>query len=167
LSTFNCQHLNDIKNHEFERSKNFQIASFTSEVALKQDNSLKSPQELMDSFTSSTLKLENSIPIINGIVHTSSSKNSEIKYYKLKAKLQDGQDWKYIYSKIRELKETKIYLDREHTPEVGNILKDFRDRKALEKEQGKEAYIKNLTLHVENNTFEVYSILKNKFLKDL
>jgi hypothetical protein len=58
-------------------------------------------------------------------------------------------------------------LDREHTPEVGNILKDFRDRKALEKEQGKEAYIKYLTLYVENNTFEVYSILKNKFLKDL
>ncbi len=83
----------------------------------------------------------------------------------MKATLSSSQDWGAIFSKIRALKETGLYLDREHTKEVQDVLSEFKKRAYLEKQNDKVAFIKNLTLFVDNTSYEVFNTLQHNFLK--
>ena len=66
------------------------------------------------------------------------------------------------------MKNSNLYLDRQHCKEVNEILFQFRKKVTDDKQAGnKNTYIKNLTLYTNNNSYEVFNTLKNNFLKEL
>jgi hypothetical protein len=162
--------INGVKEKEREKSNDFTISGFTEQVALDEENTLKSPQELMDSFTRGTLKINEQIQITNGSIHTSVSKSNgdAAKFFKLSGTLKHNNEWKSIFSNISALKDTNLFLDRSHCQEVQYILNDFKRKVGLERQQNnKNAFVKNLTLHINDNTFEVFDILKSNYFRDI
>jgi hypothetical protein len=164
-------HINKIKEQEEVLSNKFEISGFNDCAALGSDNQAKSPQELMNSFTKATLKLENQINISNGTITKVPSKtgSNENNFYKLTATLTDAKDWSLIFSRINNLKNTPLFLDKFHTKEVKNILAEFKKIMYNEKvvKNNKNVSLKNLTLTIDDNTQEVFSILKSRFIKSL
>jgi len=162
-------YLNQIKQKEELVANDFVIAGFTELVVKDNDDHFKSPQDIMNDFSLKILKLPNPIEINNSTINLIPSKsgNNTRKSYKLKATLANASDWGLIFSKIKNLKDTELYFDKTHTTDVQQILTEFRKTIFKEREQNKMAFMKNLTMTIENNTFEVYSILKSRFLKSI
>jgi hypothetical protein len=162
-------YINKIKEKEEAVANDFVISGFTELIALDVDSNVKSPEEIMNAFSQHTLKLPQPIVINNASVHIIPSKlgNATPKIYKLKASLTNASDWGLIFSKIRNLKDTELYFDRTHSNEVQKVLTEFRTTISKERALGKSATLKNLTLTLDDNTFEVFSILKSRFLKSV
>jgi hypothetical protein len=80
--------------------------------------------------------------------------------------MADNRQWANIFSNIIALKETNLYFDRYHCPEVQEVLKELRKRLSTARLQMKKASLKNLTLTIEDVSYEVYSILRSRFLKE-
>jgi hypothetical protein len=159
-------YIEKIREIENTKSREFQISGFSELVALDLEKGLKSPQDIMNCFTKDTLQIEQMIPIENAIVLTSTSKDSGSKMFKIKGSLSSNQDWKPIFSNISLLKDTNLFLDKFHAVEVQNILNEFKKKLASERLLKKKASIKNLTLYVDDNSYEVFSVLKSNFLRD-
>jgi hypothetical protein len=121
----------------------------------------------MNSFVKNTLKLDNTITISNASVSVIKSKlgNNANKLYKLKGSLVDSSDWSSIFSRIRNLKDTNLFLDKCHTPEVKQVLSDFRKTVFTERQNNKNAYIKNLTIVLDEQSYDVFSVLKSRFAR--
>jgi hypothetical protein len=93
--------------------------------------------------------------------------NEKNKLFKLKGTLSDSADWALIFSKIRNLKDTDLYFDKCHSPEVTKVLGEFRKKVFVERQQNKNAFLKNLTLTIDDNNFDVYNVIKSRFLKSI
>ena len=134
---------------------------------MNNENNLKSPQEVMNSFTKATLKLDNAINISSGAISKVASKDAknDNKIYKLKGILDDQNDWNFIFSRIINLKDTPLYLDKIHCNEVKNVLGEFRKWMYNAKLEKKMVSLKSLTLTIDDQQHEVFSILKSRFLK--
>jgi hypothetical protein len=158
-------YINNIKDKEAIFSQKFEINGFTKEVAL-QDNKILSGQELMDKFTANTLKLKTNIKLDDSKVEVTTNSSTGDSLYKLKGTMADNRQWANIFSNIIALKETNLYFDRYHCPEVQEVLKEFRKRMSTARLQMKKASLKNLTLTIEDVSYEVYSILRSRFLKE-
>jgi hypothetical protein len=158
----------DIKTKE-EKANNFQISGFSEQIAIDSQQAVKSPQEIMDIFTKATLKIDNKIQITNGCVFSSTSNENNQKLFKLKGTLTNHEDWKLIFSNIKHLNDTNLYLDKSHSPDVQAVLTDFRKKLSLEKQKNKDtkATLKNMTLQVDGVYYEVFNVLRSKFLKDM
>src|SRR5271156_4863571 len=165
-------YLAKIKEQELALNDKFEISGFSGTVCIGEDNTIKPPQEIMKAFTLNSLKLDKPILISNASVSVIPSKlgNKENKgevLYKLKGSLVNEADWGLIFSKISNLKLTNLFLDKVHTLEVKSILAEFIKKVYDETQNHRKASLKNLTLTMEDQSFDVYSVLKSRFMKTL
>ena len=69
-------YIDNIKEKETILSDIFTIQGFSERVALNDDKTALKPQELMNIFTKSTLKMDNQVKITNGMITNSTSKKT-------------------------------------------------------------------------------------------
>ena len=121
----------------------------------------------MNIFVQNSLKIEAPVKIYNGqlkSVHRKTMNGGE-KVYKLKGCLANAEDWSAIFSKIKNLKGTNLYLDKLHSREISSVLAEFRRKVLSERQANKNAYIKGITMFLGDKKFDAYSVLESRFLK--
>ena len=62
---------------------------------------------------------------------------------------------------------TNYSIEKAHIKPISDVLDEFRQQVKKAKEEGNPASLKNLTMTIKDNSFDVYTILKNRFMKQL
>jgi hypothetical protein len=126
-------------------------------------------REIWNNFTKNNLQLKNEIKLDQFEMVTYWDKKANKQSRSLMGKLNKLEDYKHIFGNVSKLKDTNLKFDKLHCKTVGQMLNDFKKSLYNHKQQkGKDSgCIKDYKLFLDDEEFDVFNILKNRYMKQI
>jgi hypothetical protein len=120
---------------------------------------------LWKQFVNENLQIKKDIQVNN--LQVKPNNNPSQNTYTLTGTLQNFDTWGLIFSQVKNLKGSNLSINKCYSPEVEEVLKDFRYKLSQAKLNKEKANISNLNYISKDSNLNAYDIIKSKFCKSL